>query len=344
MRVFTRPPRGVRGGAGRGFGSQSADVQCWLKRSLNSRCAASSSATVPKRRNQSSCSLQGADEALDAPVALGLADEGRARFDAEGLALVLEGAGDELGAMIVAKARALGDADLVVAPAGPDRLAQALDGLESRAPQRGTDAQALAGAVVDEDEDGGVALVGEPAGGVDGPHPVGPVGDDGAVVDLGTADGDGALVGEQPVLAHDAQHPPHRSADASLLPQPSPDVAVASPTRGLAARTPRTSARPDPEAPRQNRQCGRAGGDHGGGGVDEREDPAAQCDGVRASKPRRFRNAILFHLAGYLPVTWVTQSSYHMGDRSWRPRRTSADALEGNLRRVGTSSPGEAGP
>ncbi len=111
--------------------------------------------------------LQGADEALDAPVALGLADEGRALLDAEGPELVLEGVGDELGAMVVAKARALCDADLVVAPGGPDRLSQALDGLESRAPRRGTDAQALAGAVVDEDEDGGVALVGEAPGGVD---------------------------------------------------------------------------------------------------------------------------------------------------------------------------------
>ncbi len=44
---------------------------------------------------------------------------------------------------------------------------------------------------------------------------VGPVGDDSAVV------------GEQPVLAHEAQHPPHRGADALLLPQPCPDLAVA---------------------------------------------------------------------------------------------------------------------
>ena len=171
--------------------------------------------------------LQGADEALDAPVAFGLTDEGRARLDAEGPELVLKGMRDELAAVVMAQRHACGDADLVVAPGGPDRLAQALDGLESRAPQRGTDAQALAGAVVDEDEDGGVALVGEAASGVDGPHPVGPVGDDGAVVDLGSADGDGALVGEQPVLAHDAQHPRHRGAGASLLPQPCPDLAVA---------------------------------------------------------------------------------------------------------------------
>jgi hypothetical protein len=77
--------------------------------------------------------------------------------------------GDEVAAVVMAQRHACGDADLVVAPGGPDRLSQALDGLESRAPQRGTDAQALAGAVVDEDEDGGVALVGEAPGGVDGP-------------------------------------------------------------------------------------------------------------------------------------------------------------------------------
>ena len=35
--------------------------------------------------------VQGADESLDASVAFGLADEGRARLDAEGLELVLEG-------------------------------------------------------------------------------------------------------------------------------------------------------------------------------------------------------------------------------------------------------------
>ncbi len=62
--------------------------------------------------------LQGADEALDAPVALGLAHEGRARLDAEGLELVLEGVGDELGAMVVAKARPRSDADLVAALKG----------------------------------------------------------------------------------------------------------------------------------------------------------------------------------------------------------------------------------
>jgi len=43
----------------------------------------------------------------------------------------------------------------------------------------------------------------------------------------------------------------------------------------------------------------------------------------------------------YIPGTWVTPECRHMGDRSGRPRRPSADALEGNLRRVGTTSPDE---
>ena len=41
--------------------------------------------------------LQGPDESLDASVALRLADEGRARLDAEGLELVLEGVQELLG-------------------------------------------------------------------------------------------------------------------------------------------------------------------------------------------------------------------------------------------------------
>ena len=62
--------------------------------------------------------LQGADEALDAAVALGLADEGWAGGDPDGPELVLEGVGDELGAMVVAKARPRSDADLVAALKG----------------------------------------------------------------------------------------------------------------------------------------------------------------------------------------------------------------------------------
>jgi len=47
--------------------------------------------------------LQGPDESLDTSVALRLADEGRARLDAEGLEPVLEGMRDELATVVVAE-------------------------------------------------------------------------------------------------------------------------------------------------------------------------------------------------------------------------------------------------
>jgi hypothetical protein len=53
---------------------------------------------------------QGADEALDAAVALGLTDEGWARLDVRSLEVVLEGVRDELASVVVAQLRALGDA------------------------------------------------------------------------------------------------------------------------------------------------------------------------------------------------------------------------------------------
>jgi len=182
--------------------------------------------------------LQGADEALDAAVALGLADEGGAGGDPDGPELVLEGVGDELAAVVMPQRHARGDRDLVVALGGPDRLAHALDGLEARAPQCGAHAQALAGAVVDEDEDGGVALVGHAPGGVDGPHLVRTFGDDGALVDLRAADGRRPLAGKQSVGTHDAQHPSHRGADALLLAQAGPHLAVALADDGACGQDP----------------------------------------------------------------------------------------------------------
>ena len=53
--------------------------------------------------------LQDADEALDAAVALGLADERGRAFEAEEVELALEVVGDELAAVIVAEPGAGGD-------------------------------------------------------------------------------------------------------------------------------------------------------------------------------------------------------------------------------------------
>ena len=112
--------------------------------------------------------LEGADEPLDSAVAFGLPDEGRAGRDPGGAEFVLEGVAEELAAVVVAEGHALRDADVVSALGGPDGLAEALDGLEAGSAEGGPHAEELSGAVVDEDEDGGIALVGHAAGGVDG--------------------------------------------------------------------------------------------------------------------------------------------------------------------------------
>ncbi len=66
--------------------------------------------------------LQGPYESLDSIVAFGLADVGRARLDAKGLELVLEGARDELAAMVVAELQALCNRVLVASLREVDRL------------------------------------------------------------------------------------------------------------------------------------------------------------------------------------------------------------------------------
>ena len=171
--------------------------------------------------------LQRADEAFDAAVALRLPHEGRARLDAEGLELVLECVRDELAAVVVAELRVPRDLVLVASLREVHSLAEALDRLESRASQRGADAEAFARALIDDHEDSGVSLLGQASGGIDGPHLVGLRGRDRAVVRLGPAHAGRTVLGEDAVLAHDPEHAAHRGADAVLVAQPQPDLAVA---------------------------------------------------------------------------------------------------------------------
>ena len=170
--------------------------------------------------------LEGSDEPFDATVPFGLADEGRAGGDADGLELVLEGVGDELASVVVPEAGSEGDVDLVASLGGVDGLPEALDGLEACSAECGPSAEALSGAVVDDDEDGGVALGGEASGGVDGPHPVGGLGRDGAIVGVRPADADRPVAGEEAVLPHDPEDASHGGADAALVAEPCPDLAV----------------------------------------------------------------------------------------------------------------------
>src|SRR3712207_927666 len=104
--------------------------------------------------------------------------------------------------------------------------ASKLERLEAVAGGGGVAADALAGAVVDGDEDPGPALgEGDGLGHVGAPHGIHRGGGDGAVVRamVGTAD---PVRRERPVLAHQPADPPGRGADAGMA-QPGPDLAVA---------------------------------------------------------------------------------------------------------------------
>jgi hypothetical protein len=73
------------------------------------------------------------NEAFGAPVALGLADEGGRRRDAEEGELALEVVGNELTAVVVTELEAMGDSIGEAAEAGAHALADRLEGLEAGA-------------------------------------------------------------------------------------------------------------------------------------------------------------------------------------------------------------------
>jgi hypothetical protein len=80
-----------------------------------------------------------AHEARHAPVALRLSYEGRAKPNSQCLELVLECVRDELAAVIMKVRAILGDAAAVAAFGEMALRPRALDSLESRAAQGGTD-------------------------------------------------------------------------------------------------------------------------------------------------------------------------------------------------------------
>src|SRR5690242_21733316 len=102
--------------------------------------------------------LQGANEAFGDAIALRLADEGGRALEAEEADLVLEVAGQVVGAMVVAQGEALGHVLLDAAEMAQDALAHRLERLEAVAGAGGMAADAFAGAVVDGNEHPGPAL------------------------------------------------------------------------------------------------------------------------------------------------------------------------------------------
>src|SRR5919202_911685 len=128
--------------------------------------------------------------------------------------------------MVVAQGEPLGRVLLDAAELAQNALAHRLERLEAVARAGGMAADALAGAMVDGDEDPGPAFSeGHGLGHVGAPHHVHRGGGDGAVVRalLGTAD---PVWREQAVLAHQTPDPPGRGADAGIA-QAGPDLAIA---------------------------------------------------------------------------------------------------------------------
>jgi hypothetical protein len=129
--------------------------------------------------------------------------------------------------VVVADRQARGDAPIEAAEELADALAEWFQGLEAVARLRGVQADALPGAVVDGHEDEDLALVGgDGRGRVGPPHLVGSLGDDRAVMGLGSMGPADPVRGLQSVLAHQPPDPLPGGADA-LVAQPGPDLAVA---------------------------------------------------------------------------------------------------------------------
>src|SRR3954452_889352 len=170
--------------------------------------------------------LQGPDEPLGAAVALRLAHARRRALDAEEADLGPEVVADVPAAVVVAQPQAGGDVLGERAAALAHRLLDRLERLEAVGAPAGMDAVALGRAVVDGDEDRGLALAGHHRGQVGPPHHVDPLGRDRAVVGPRAVSTPGTLVRQQAVLAREPQDAAPAGADAGEA-QPRPQLAVA---------------------------------------------------------------------------------------------------------------------
>src|SRR3954469_19671016 len=204
--------RVARHGPGSGCGSRAVRRAKW--RCTGRRTPAAHGAALrwcrrcaPTRSSPSGCGWSEHCSDRGDTVALGLADEGGRALDAKEGDLILEVAGQVVGAVVVAERETLGHGLLDGAEVAQDALAHRLEGLEAVAGARGMAANALAGAVVNGDEHPGPTLVqGHGLGHVGAPHHIHGGGGDGAVMGarLGTAD---AMWREQAMLAHQPPDP-----------------------------------------------------------------------------------------------------------------------------------------
>ena len=170
--------------------------------------------------------LEGAEEALDDAVGLGLGDEGETGGDAPEPDLLLEMLGHEVGAVVVAQREAAGGVGAEFAELLADRHADGLGGFEAGADLADVPAEEFGVPVLDDAEQPDLAILhGDDLGGVGGPHDVRCRGDDVAVV-RGVGAAAGAVRRQQRVLPHQPQHALAGDAHAIEGAQPGPDLAV----------------------------------------------------------------------------------------------------------------------
>src|SRR5215212_7529521 len=177
--------------------------------------------------------LQRSEQALDHSIRFRLPDEGVARCDAPEPDLLLEVAGHEVAAVVVAEREAASGACGEVAELLADGHAEGLYGLEAVAGLRDVPAEEFGVPMLGDAEQPHLAVLdGGGLGRVGGPHDVRRRGDDVPVMyGLGTRAG--PMRREQGVLAHQPQGALARDPDAVHRPQPGPDlpVAIAGPGR-----------------------------------------------------------------------------------------------------------------
>jgi len=172
--------------------------------------------------------VQWAHEPLGDAVALGRAHKAGTRLDAKERDLGLEVVADVLRAVIMAQPQGGGDARLETAVDGPHTLADRLERLEPRRRLGGVQAQAFERVVVDQGEDRDRTLSWRPGRRcVGGPHHVGRLGDDRAIVRARSLGRARALRRQQRVLAHQPQHTGPTGPHIAFPTQPRPDLAMA---------------------------------------------------------------------------------------------------------------------
>ena len=214
--------------------------------------------------------------------------------------------------------RPRGDALGEGAEAGAHALAQRLERLEAGRPAGGVDADAFGRAVIDRDEDRGLALAGQGRGQVGAPHRVDPLGADRAVVGLRAVRPADPARRQQAVLPHQPQDAALGGADAGEA-QPRPDLAMALAVeraggQQLADRLDQRLVRHRPERPRPapRARLGRTGdGDTAWRATCPRPGSPAACRKARLVEGETWRLMV--------STSAVPKGGHLPGARSWPP-------------------------